>query len=219
MRRTLSVLALLTPLTAFAVNASTVNKETPTAHRLHEASTVLEEITASPDKGIPQDLLSKSRCIVIVPGLRKGALLVGGTYGKGFVSCRKEQGWAAPGAIRMEGLQAGGVENDVILLAMNDRGAERLLTAPCTLDGEIAAGPVGRSPAAEAEILAWSRSRGMLAGVALQGATLRQDSDDNRELYGKSVENRDLVSQGIVAPRSALKLLALLNRYPLWEHS
>jgi lipid-binding SYLF domain-containing protein len=204
-------------------------KETPTAHRLREASTVFEEIMASPDRGIPEDLLAKAHCIVIVPGLKKGAFLVGATYGKGFVSCRNSRGWAAPGAIRVEGgsfgLQAGGSETDMILLVMNDRGAQRLLTTQFTLgaEGAVAAGPVGRSATAQtdagmrAEILSWSRSRGVFAGLAVQGATLRQDSDDNRELYGRSVDNRELVDQAVVAPRAAMKLLALLTRYSPWE--
>jgi lipid-binding SYLF domain-containing protein len=224
-KNAIRLLTLLTPLTALAVV-----KETRTAHRLHEASIVFEEIMAAPDKGIPTDLLAKSHCIVIVPGLKKGAFLVGGAYGKGFVSCRNSRGWAAPGAIRVEGgsfgFQAGGSETDLILLVMNARGAQRLLTTQFTLgaEGAVAAGPVGRSSTAQtdagmrAEILSWSRSRGVFAGIAVQGATLRQDSDDNREMYGRSVDNRELVSQGIAAPRPALKLLALLNIYSPKEH-
>jgi lipid-binding SYLF domain-containing protein len=220
MKRTVYALAAILPIASAAVT-----KETPTVHRLREATTVFEEIMATPDKGIPEDLLEKSHCIVIVPGLKKAAFLIGGTYGKGFVSCRTAQGWSSPGSVRVEGgsfgFQIGGSETDTILLVMNDRGAQRLLATQFTLgaEGSVAAGPVGRSATAQtdagmrAEILSWSRSRGVFAGLALQGATLRQDSDDNRELYGKTVSNRELVEKGSPAPEHARKLLALLSRH------
>jgi len=181
--------------------------------------------------GIPQELLEKSQCIVIVPGLKKAAFIVGGKYGKGYLSCRKKSGvgWSAPGTVRIEGgsvgFQIGGSETDVILLVMNERGADRLLSSKFTLggEGEVAAGPVGRSATAQtdaymrAEILSWSRSRGVFAGISLQGATLRQDLDDNAVLYGKKLENREVVTQRIKPPRSALKLLSLLNKYSARE--
>jgi SH3 domain-containing YSC84-like protein 1 len=195
--------------------------------RLEEAAAVFSEIMATPDKGIPQDLLEKAHCIVIVPGLKKGAFIVGAKYGKGFLSCRPKTGpgWSAPGAVRVEGgsvgFQIGGSETDAILLVMNERGADRLLSSKFTLGGEgdVAAGPVGRSATAQtdakftAEILSWSRSRGIFAGLSLQGATLRQDSDDNRALYGQKLTNRQIVTQGIAPPPAAGKLLALLNKY------
>jgi SH3 domain-containing YSC84-like protein 1 len=195
--------------------------------RLEEAAAVFSEIMATPDKGIPQDLLEKAHCIVIVPGLKKGAFIVGAKYGKGFLSCRPKAGpgWSAPGAVRVEGgsvgFQIGGSETDAILLVMNERGADRLLSSKFTLGGEgdVAAGPVGRSATAQtdakftAEILSWSRSRGIFAGLSLQGATLRQDSDDNRALYGQKLTNRQIVTEGIAPPPAAGKLLALLNKY------
>ena len=195
--------------------------------RLEEAAAVFSEIMATPDKGIPQDLLEKAHCIVIVPGLKKGAFIVGAKYGKGFLSCRPKTGpgWSAPGAVRVEGgsvgFQIGGSETDAILLVMNERGADRLLSSKFTLGGEgdVAAGPVGRSATAQtdakftAEILSWSRSRGIFAGLSLQGATLRQDSDDNRALYGQKLTNRQIVTEGIAPPPAAGKLLALLNKY------
>jgi SH3 domain-containing YSC84-like protein 1 len=195
--------------------------------RLEEAAAVFSEIMATPDKGIPQDLLEKAHCIVIVPGLKKGAFIVGAKYGKGFLSCRPKTGpgWSAPGAVRVEGgsvgFQIGGSETDAILLVMNERGADRLLSSKFTLGGEgdVAAGPVGRSATAQtdakftAEILSWSRSRGIFAGLSLQGATLRQDSDDNSALYGQKLTNRQIVTQGIAPPPAAGKLLALLNKY------
>lgn len=196
------------------------------ADRLQEATTVFKEIMDTPDKGIPRDLLEKSHCIVIVPGLKKGAFIVGAKYGKGFLSCRDKAGqWSAPGAVRVEGgsvgFQIGGSETDVILLVMNSRGADKLLSSQFTLggEGEVAAGPVGRTAAAQtdakltAEILSWSRSRGVFAGVSLQGATLRQDEDANKDLYGKKISNREIVDKDVPAPASAQQLLSMLKSY------
>src|SRR6266436_10110274 len=138
-------------------------------------------------------------------------------------------GWSAPGTVRVEGgslgFQIGGSESDVVMLVMNERGAAKLLSSKFTLggEGEVAAGPVGREASAQtdakmhAEILSWSRARGVFAGISLQGATLRQDLDDNAVLYGKKLENREVVTQRIKPPRSALKLLSLLNKYSARE--
>src|SRR6266851_1343365 len=163
-----------------------------TTQRLEEAATVISEIMDTPDKGIPQDLLDGAQCIIVVPGLKKGAFILGGKYGKGVVSCRKSggTGWTAPASIRVEGgsvgLQIGGSESDVVMLVMNERGASKLLSSKFTLggEGEVAAGPVGREASAQtdammrAEIMSWSRASGVFAGISLQGATLRQDLDD-----------------------------------------
>src|SRR5580692_1671035 len=165
--------------------------------RLQDAARVLHEIMDTPDKGIPQDLLNKAYCVAVVPGVKKAAFIVGASYGKGFVICRRHHaGWGAPAAIRMEGgsfgFQIGGSETDVVMLVMNRRGADRLMQDHFTLGGEseIAAGPVGRDASAEtdakltAEMLSWSRSRGVFAGISLKGATLRPDRDENAALYG-----------------------------------
>jgi len=195
--------------------------------RLTEAAAVFSEIMEAPDKGIPTDLLESAHCIVIVPGLKKGAFIVGAKYGKGFVSCRQKTTgkWSAPGAIRVEGgsvgFQIGGSETDVVLLVMNDRGADRLLSSQFTLggEGEVAAGPVGRNATAQtdakfrAEILSWSRTRGVFAGISWQGATLRQDDDANRALYGKKIDNRAIVETSMAAPPAADRLLTMLNGY------
>ena len=194
--------------------------------RLHEAGAVFSEIMAAPDKGIPQDLLEKAHCVVIVPGLKKGAFIVGAKYGKGFIVCRKGAGgWSAPAAVRIEGgsfgFQIGASETDVALLVTNERGADRLLSSQFTLggEGEVAGGPVGRSATAQtdakltAEILSWSRSRGVFAGISLQGATLRQDLDDNAALYGKKLENREIVRGNVAPPKAAARLLGLLSKY------
>jgi len=194
--------------------------------RLVEAAEVLQEVMDTPDKGIPQDLLDKAQCAVIVPGLKKGAFLIGAKYGRGFMLCRTGGvGWSAPGSVRVEGgsfgFQIGGSETDVIMLVMNERGAKRLLSSKFTLgaDASVAAGPVGRTASAEtdaylrAEILTWSRSRGAFAGISLQGATLRQDTAANKDLYGQAYANKDLVQKGVKPPAGAAKLLGLLNKY------
>jgi lipid-binding SYLF domain-containing protein len=195
--------------------------------RLQESATVVSEIMATPDKAIPQDLLNRADCIVVVPGLKKGAFIVGGKYGRGFISCRNENGvgWSAPGAVRVEGgsfgFQIGGSETDVVMLIMNRRGAQKLMTSKFTLgaDASVAAGPVGRTSAADtdammhAEILTWSRSRGVFAGVALNGATLRPDDDTNKDLYGTSMTERDIVFGKTQPPAAAQPLLTELNRY------
>ena len=196
------------------------------AKRLDEAAAVFSEIMATPDKGIPQDLLEKAHCIVIVPDLKTGAFIVGGKFGKGYVSCRNKSGagWSAPGTVRIEGgsvgFQIGGSSTDLVMLVMTARGADRLLASEFTLGAEasVAAGPVGRTVTAQtADILSWSRSEGLFAGVALEGATLRQDLDDNAELYGKELQNRDIVTMGVPPPKAAAKLLALLNHYSAKE--
>ena len=195
--------------------------------RLEASADMLTEIMSAPDKGIPQDLLEKAQCIVLVPGLKKGAFIIGAKYGKGFMLCRKESGvgWSAPAAIRVEGgsfgFQIGGSETDVVLLVNSEVGAKKLLASKFTVgaDAQAAAGPVGRDSSAEtdaqlhAEILTYSRSRGLFAGVSLQGATLRPDDDWNKELYGKAMSNRDIVLGNTPAPASAGKLIALLDKY------
>src|SRR5215212_11043843 len=163
---------------------------------------------ATPDTGIPQELLDNAHCIVIVPDLKTAAFVVGGKYGKGYLSCRSKTGpgWSAPGTVRIEGgsvgFQLGGSKTDLIMLVMNERGADKLLSSKFTLgaEGSVAAGPVGRTATAQtdaqmhAEILSWSRSQGLFAGLALEGATLRQDQDDNATIYGRKLKNREIVT-------------------------
>jgi len=199
--------------------------------RLNEAAAVFSEVMAAPDKGIPQDLLEKAHCIVIVPGVKTAAFIVGGKYGKGYLTCRNQSGvgWSAPGTVRIEGgsvgFQIGGSTTDLIMLVMSERGADKLLASKFILgaEGSVAAGPVGRTATAQtdaqmhAEILSWSRSQGLFAGIALEGATLRQDLDDNATLYGERLENRDIVTNGVAAPRAAAKLLGLLNQHSAHE--
>ncbi len=223
MRMILVAALVLSPLLA---------KQNEAVSRLGEAADVFSEIMATPDKGIPQELLESAHCIVIVPDLKTAAFVVGGKYGKGYLLCRNKggAGWSAPATVRIEGgsfgFQIGGSSTDLILLVENARGAEKLLESKFTLgaEGSVAAGPVGRTATAQtdaqmhADILSWSRSQGLFAGVSLQGATLREDLDDNAALYGKKLENRHIVMDGVRPPAAAAKLLALLNRYSFREH-
>jgi lipid-binding SYLF domain-containing protein len=221
--RIVVLIALVAGSTVF-VQAKEKNK---TVQRLDDAVTVFSEIMDTPDKGIPQELLEKAQCVVIVPGLKKGAFILGGKYGKGVVSCRRSggEGWTAPASVRIEGgsvgFQIGGSESDVVMLVMNERGMQKLMDSKFTLggEGEVAAGPVGRDATAQtdafmrAEILSWSRSRGVFAGLSLQGATLRQDLDDNNELYGKAYENKEILTGNVAVPAAASKLISMLGKY------
>jgi len=195
--------------------------------RLQAATQVFSQIMATPDQSIPQDLLNKAECVVIIPDAKKGAFIIGGKYGRGYITCRRANGigWSAPGAVRMEGfnfgLQAGGAETDLVMLVMNRRGARRLMKSKFTIGGDIsaAAGPVGRTVTANtdillsAEILSWSRSRGVFAGVALDGATLRGDLGVNERLYGQPWSNKAIVESGLKPPAAGRNLISLLNRY------
>lgn len=193
--------------------------------RLKDAALVLTEMAGAADTGIPQNLLGKAQCVVIIPGVKKAALGVGGQYGRGYISCRTSSGWSAPGGIRIEGgsvgFQIGGSDTDVILLVLNDRGVDRLLSSKFTVgaDAAVAAGPIGRQASAQtdatmmAEILAWSRSRGVFAGISLQGSTLREDSSENKELYGSEISNKDIVKGSHTAPAAAAELMTALGKY------
>jgi len=195
--------------------------------RLAAAAEVFKEIMDTPDNSIPQDLLNKAECIVIIPGAKKGAFIFGGKYGRGFLSCRKSTGvgWTGPGAVRVEGFnfgfQIGGSETDIVMLVMNRKGAKRLMKSKFTIgaDASGAAGPVGRTATANtdallsAEILSYSRSRGIFAGVSLDGATLRQDVSVNEHLYGKPYSNKDIVTMNLDPPPAGKPLIKLLNKY------
>jgi lipid-binding SYLF domain-containing protein len=199
------------------------------AERLNVSAEVFQQVMNTPDKGIPQDLLAKAQCVIVVPGLKKGAFVVGGQYGRGFAECRHADGmgWGAPGAVRVEGgsvgFQIGGSSTDVVMLVMNQRGMDRLLGDKFTLgaDASVAAGPVGRTANADtdvrmtAEILAWSRSKGLFAGISLSGATLRPDEEVNAELYGRKIGNRDVLNGGVEPPPAAHSLRAELDKYSM----
>jgi len=194
--------------------------------RLTEATAVFNEVMATPDKGIPEDLLADARCVVIVPGMKKAAFVVGGEYGRGFVTCRNGATWGAPAAIRVEGgsvgFQIGASATDLVMLVMNSRGMDKLLSDKFTLgaDASLAAGPVGRTANAKtdakvtAEILAWSRAKGLFAGVSLSGATLRPDRDENAELYGQKMGSKEVLSGSMKTPEAARPLITALSKYP-----
>jgi|SRR5580692_2582090 lipid-binding SYLF domain-containing protein len=221
MKRTSKPILLLCLLLA----GLTSLKADTASERLHESAVVLKEILSAPDQNIPRDLLDDAHCVVVVPGMKHAAFLVGGKYGRGFIVCRQDAraGWGAPASVRVEGgsfgFQIGASETDVVMLVMNRSGMEKLLQSKFTLGGaaEVAAGPVGRSSTAQtdakmtAKILSYSRSRGVFAGVSLQGATLRQDLDENRDLYGKQITNRQIVTKRTKAPAAASELLEVLN--------
>jgi lipid-binding SYLF domain-containing protein len=201
------------------------------SERLQESAVVLKEILSAPDQSIPRDLLDDAHCLVIVPGMKSAAFLVGAKYGRGFIICRQNtrSGWGAPAAVRIEGgsfgFQIGASETDVVMLVMNLRGMDKLLQSKFTLGGaaEVAAGPVGRSSTAQtdarmtAKILSYSRSRGVFAGISLQGATLRQDLDENQELYGRRIANKQIVRDRMKAPEAAAKLVEVLTFYSRHE--
>ena len=212
-----------------ALGVLRAQEQTPD-HRLRTATTVLHEILSAPDKGIPEDLLAKAQCVMIVPGLKKGAFIVGGEYGRGFALCRRDGQWGGPAAIKFEGgsfsAQIGGESTDVIMLVMNRRGMEKLATDKFTIGGDAsaAAGPVGRTSAADtdillhAEILSYSRTRGVFAGVALDGTVVSRDSSEDRELYGREVGNQDILMGEVPAPAAARALISELGRYSPGKH-
>lgn len=204
----------------------------PEVERIQAAETVFKEIMGTEDKQIPQDLLEKAHCMVIVPSLKKGGFIVGGQYGVGVATCRKPgAGWSAPSTIRMEGgsvgFQIGGGEVDIVMAVMNEAGMKKLMESKFTIGGEAGAmaGPVGRSTSAEtdalmrAEILSWSRSRGVFGGIALKGSTLRPDNEANKAIYGKSVDQKDLLSGKVAAPASTKSLLQTLGKYSMKKSS
>src|SRR5260370_23356953 len=221
---------LITFTLAMALGCSTLpakDDKTKNADRLEDSASLLSEIMSAPDKSIPQDLFNKSYCIVLVPGLKKGAIGFGGKYGRGFALCRAAngEGWGPPAAMRVEGgsfgLQLGFSSSDVVLLIMNEKGMKKLTQSKFTIGAEAtaAAGPVGRDATAQtdalmtAEILSWSRSKGVFAGISLDGATLRNDVDENRIMYGQRWESKDILNSGAKAPPNATKLMSELNTY------
>jgi lipid-binding SYLF domain-containing protein len=215
---------IITFLVAAAVMSSIASAESY-EERLTDSTTVLREMSHTSDKGIPQDLLEKARCVVVVPGLKKVAFIGGGKYGRGYAACMTRKGWSPPAAVRIEGgsfgLQLGGSSTDVIMLVLNEGGMKKLLSDKFTLGGEAAAaaGPVGRNTSAntdvlmKAEILSWSRSHGVFAGLSLEGATLRQDQDENAKLYGKPLTNEEILTGTAKRPATAATFLAQLQRF------
>src|SRR5262245_13911895 len=192
--------------------------------RISKAAEVLREIHAAPDKDIPSELWDKAACVVVIPDLKKAAFVFGGEYGRGVMSCKHNGTWTAPSFLRLHkgswGLQAGAQAIDLVLLVMNEKGMEKLLNNKVTLGAEAsaAAGPVGRDARAAtdvqltAEILSYSRTHGLFAGVNISGGVLQVDEDDNAELYGKAVTAREILSGSMKPPTQAASFMAALKR-------
>ena len=216
-------LLILTVLFASSSFAATSNA----VERCHRAGRLLDEIMGTPDTALPQELLNKAHCVALIPGVKKIGFGFGAKYGKGVLSCRVEggTGWSGPSTVRIEGgsfgLQIGASSTDVILLVMNEAGAKKLLSSKFTLgaDAGVAAGPVGRTAQAQtdiqmrAKILSYSRSRGIFAGVSLEGSTLRPDNDANEQIYGYEVSPLQIVSGEIPTPKIVASLPAKLGKY------
>ena len=225
--KTMRPIALTLVLSLACATLPAATDQEKNAERWTDATDLFKEVMSTPDRSIPQDLLEKANCIVIVPGLKKAAFGIGGKFGRGFAMCRKPNGpgWGPPAAIRIEGggigFQIGVSSTDVILLVMNERGMKKLASSKFTLGADAAAtaGPVGRSASAQtdaymtAEILSWSRSKGLFAGISLDGATLRNDIDENQIMYGQRWDSKQILTSGAKPPQAASKLISELNRY------
>jgi lipid-binding SYLF domain-containing protein len=218
------ILFVVAPLFAEVASAADQTKEDD---RLRNCGTVLKEILDVPDD-IPQDLLDKADCVVVFPSVLKAAFIVGGSYGRGSMSCRTGEDfrgpWGAPTMMALEGgsfgFQIGGEATDFVLLVMNERGARGILASKVKLGGDasVAAGPVGRDSSAEtdaslrAEILSYSRARGLFAGISLEGSTIRPDNGDNRRVYGKKIPASNIVlSRRVAVPPAARQLVSTLD--------
>jgi lipid-binding SYLF domain-containing protein len=191
--------------------------------RLQSSVDVLHAIMATPDKGIPEEVLSNAKCILVVPDLIKGGFIVGGKHGRGVASCRTSNGWSAPAFVSVGGgswgLQIGVEGVDLVMLVMNDQGFQHLLSSKFQLSGEgsAAAGPVGRHASAgtdwkmNTQVLTYSRSRGAFAGLTLEGAVVQQDNDSTRAIYGKRMMFRNILSGKISTPESAVAFVKALS--------
>jgi SH3 domain-containing YSC84-like protein 1 len=228
MRQLLVVLVLvcsLTPLFAADEDSKAQEVNSKASARVDEAGTVLQEIQSAPDSGIPQEVLGSADCVAVVPSLLNGGFVFGGRYGKGVASCRTEKGWSAPAFFTIGGgsfgLQIGGQATDLVMLIMNKDGMNNLLSSKFKLgaDASAAAGPVGRHAAADtdwkmrAQVLTYSRSRGLFAGLELSGAVITQDKDSTREFYGRMVPFKTSLTGGIEAPKQAYPFLSTLAKW------
>jgi len=227
MKKTMALLVMMA--CALPLFADEKKEEMKDAERIEAAATVMKEILGTPDKGIPRDLLNRADCVAVYPSVKKAAFIVGGSYGRGVITCRRGAaftgGWSAPAMFALEGgsfgLQIGAQETDFVLLVMNESGANSIMSSKVKLgaDASAAAGPVGRDTSAEtdivmkAEILSYSRAQGLFAGVSLEGSTMRADDGANKALYGKELSAKEIVREGKVkAPASAAGLLAELTK-------
>ena len=213
-------LLMLLPIVVFAQG-----DRSKVMDRVSDAGTVLNEIMSAPDAGIPDNVLGSAKCVAVVPSYLKGAFVVGASYGKGLASCRTANGWSAPAFFRLEGgsfgFQIGGQAVDLVMLIMNERGMRALLSSKFKVgaDASVAAGPVGRHAEGStdwkmrAEVLTYSRARGVFAGVSLNGAVIKQDRDDTRSFYGRMVPYRSLLTGLTPVPADAEPFLKPLGQY------
>jgi lipid-binding SYLF domain-containing protein len=210
---------------AFAADENQTDKQSKAQDRVQAAADVLNEIQSAPDQGIPSDVLGSAECVAVVPTMLNGGFIVGARYGRGLASCRNPKGWSAPEFFTIKGgsfgLQIGAQAVDLVMLVMNDDGMRKLLSSQFKLgaDASVAAGPVGRQAAAgtdwklRAQILSYSRARGVFAGLALNGAVVRQDKDSTREFYGHMVSTKAALQGQITAPAAAYPFLQTLAKW------
>ena len=197
------------------------------ADRLQDATTMMKEIFAAPDQGVPSDLLSKAKCVIAIPNEKKGAFVIGGNYGRGFATCRlanNTEAWSAPAPVFLGGgsigVQLGGKSTDLLMLVMNDKGTQQLLSSKFKIgaDASAAAGPVGRTAAAstnwklDSEILTYSRSKGLFAGIDINGASVKQDDNTTTDLYGKAVPFNQILTGQVRTPPEAREFVAEVHR-------
>lgn len=228
----LSLLLLAFGAVSFAQSDDTAKSKLEADHpavadRLTQATSMLKEIFAAPDQGVPADLLSKAKCVIAIPNEKKGAFVVGGNYGRGFATCRaanNRESWSAPAPVFLGGgswgLQIGGKSTDVLMLVMNDKGAQQLLSSKFKIgaDASAAAGPVGRTAAAstnwklDSEILTYSRSKGLFAGLDINGAEVKQDDKTTEDMYGKSVPFQQILDGQVRTPANAREFIAEVHR-------
>jgi len=221
----LLLLLWVVALCAVAVAGDDQGKESKAQDRVQAAADVLNEIQGAADKGIPQSILGHSQCVAVVPLMLKGGFIVGGKYGRGLASCRTPKGWSAPAFFLVEGgsvgFQIGGQAVDLVMLIMDDKGMQRLLTSQFTLgaDASVAAGPVGREAEGDtdwkmrAEVLTYSRARGVFAGITLNGAVIKQDASSTREFYGHMVTFKAALTGAIDPPPAANVFLSTLAKW------
>jgi len=222
MKKTMSLL-LITAVGMFGTYAFAGSDREDTVDRMQKSVEVLQSIMSAPDKGIPEDVLNGAKCIVVVPNLLKGGFIFGGKHGRGVASCRTPQGWSAPAFVSVGGgswgLQIGVEGVDLVMLVMNDRGLQHLLSSKFELTGEgsVAAGPVGRQTSAgtdilmNTEVLTYARSKGIFAGLTLEGAVVEQDNDSTRAIYGHNMRFRSILSGKVPTPASGNAFLKAVS--------
>ena len=225
LRKLLGLCLVVAGMTVGGFAADDDKTESAEVKRVQSAATVMDQIMGTPDKGIPKEILESAKCVAVVPSMIKGGFIVGARYGKGVATCRTKSGWSAPAPLTIAGgswgLQFGGEAVDVVMLVMNDKGMQNLLASKFKLgaEGSAAAGPVGRQAEANtdwkmrAEVLTYSRARGVFAGLELNGAVIKQDDDDTRVLYGKLVPFKTILAGSVTAPKGTHRFVETVTKY------